>query len=164
MTIMGIDPGSRNLGYAIVSLESSRVKLLEAGVIKNRTTNINEQIMGIDVGLEELFGRFPIDEVAVENIFFAHNPKTVLKLAQIRGAILLKILQRFEDFYEYSPLEVKRSVVGSGKATKEQVEFMIRRLLGIKKPIRPFDISDAMAVAFTHTQRRKHSSSHQPKS
>jgi crossover junction endodeoxyribonuclease RuvC len=153
MIVLGIDPGSKNLGYGVISNSQGVIKLLEAGVIKIKPTSLDEQILEIDLALDEIFERFEIDEVAIENIFFAHNPKSVLKLAQIRGAILLKVMQNIKNFSEYSPLEVKRSVVGNGKASKEQVEFMIRRILGIKNEIKPLDISDALAVAFTHIQR-----------
>jgi len=96
-----------------------------------------------------------IDEVAIEDIFYAYNPKTVLKLAQFRGALSLKILQEIGYFYEYTPLQVKKALTGNGKAGKEQVAFMVRRLLNIKKEIKPFDITDAMAIAITHSQRVK---------
>ncbi|EOB6307090.1 crossover junction endodeoxyribonuclease RuvC, partial [Campylobacter jejuni] len=90
------------------------------------------------------------DEVAIEDIFFAYNPKTVLKLAQFRGALSLKILQIHGDFAEYTPLQVKKAVTGKAKATKEQVAFMVKRLLGLSKDIKPLDITDAIAVALTH--------------
>ena len=96
-----------------------------------------------------------IDEVAIEDIFFAHSPKTVLKLAQFRGALSLKILQEVGYFYEYTPLQVKKAVTGNGKAAKEQVAFMVKRLFGIKKEIKPLDITDAMAITLTHLQRVK---------
>jgi len=91
--------------------------------------------------------------VAIEDIFYAHNPKTVLKLAQFRGALSLKILQEVGYFHEYTPLQVKKALTGKAKATKEQVSFMVRHILGIKKEIKPFDITDAMALAITHAQR-----------
>ena len=96
-----------------------------------------------------------IDEVSIEDMFYAFNPKTVIKLAQFRGAISLKILQNFGNFSEYTPLQVKQAVTGNGKATKEQVSFMVKRLLGIKKEIKPLDITDAIAIALTHSQRIK---------
>jgi crossover junction endodeoxyribonuclease RuvC len=76
-------------------------------------------------------------------------------LAQFRGALSLKILQEIGYFYEYTPLQVKKALTGNGKATKEQVAFMVKRVLGIKKEIKPLDITDAMAVAITHSQRVK---------
>jgi len=100
-----------------------------------------------------IFKENKIDEIAMEDIFFAYNPKTVLKLAQFRGALSLKILQEFGNFAEYTPLQVKKAVTGNGKAAKEQVAFMVKRILKITKEIKPLDITDAIAVAITHSQR-----------
>jgi crossover junction endodeoxyribonuclease RuvC len=154
LIVLGIDPGSKNLGYGILEIKNRKIRLLEAGLIKTKTINLDEQILDLEAGLEDIFERFVIDEVAIESIFFAHNPKSIIKLAQIRGAVILKVLQKIGKFYEYSPLEVKRSAVGNGKASKEQVAFMMKKILNIKKEIKPFDISDALAVAFTHSQRK----------
>ncbi len=88
-------------------------------------------------------------------MFFAFNPKSVIKLAQFRGAMSLKILQEIGNFAEYTPLQVKRAVTGNGKATKEQVNFMVKKLLNLKQEIKPLDITDAIAVALTHSQRIK---------
>jgi len=153
MYILGIDPGSRNLGYCILFFNGKSYSLIEAGVLKIKTTILQEQIVELMEGLDLILASHTIDEVAIEDIFFAHNPKTVLKLAQFRGAISLKIIQDIGYFHEYTPLQVKKALTGNGKATKEQVAFMVKRLLGIKKEIRPFDITDAMAIAITHTQR-----------
>ena len=120
-----------------------------------KADELQVQIPQMIEGFDLIFKSHQIDEVAMEDIFFAHNPKSVLKLAQFRGAIMLKLLQEFGQFAEYTPLQVKRAVTGKAKAAKEQVAFMVQRLLGIKKEIRPLDISDAMAVAITHSQRVK---------
>ncbi len=153
MNILGIDPGSRNLGYAIISLQNSHMKLLEAGLVKITPGDFQYQLSQMIEGLDLVFENFPIDEVAMEDIFYAYNPQTVLKLAQFRGAIALRIIQMHGNFSEYTPLQVKKALTGNGKAAKEQVAFMVRRLLGIKKEIKPFDITDAIAVAITHAQR-----------
>ncbi len=153
MNLLGIDPGSRNLGYCILKVEKRSYSLLEAGIIKIKATNLQEQIVELVEGLDIVLKSHPVDEVAIEDIFYAHNPKTVLKLAQFRGALSLKILQEVGCFYEYTPLQVKKSLTGKAKATKEQVSFMVRHILGIKKEIKPYDITDAMALAITHAQR-----------
>jgi len=153
--ILGIDPGTRNMGYAVIGLDKGKLLLIEAGLIKMKQEGLQFQIPQMVEGLEQIFSKHKIDEVAMEDIFYAHNPQTVLKLAQFRGAIMLKLLQEFGQFSEYTPLQVKRAVTGKAKAAKEQVAFMVQRLLGIKKEIRPLDISDAMAVAITHAQRVK---------
>jgi len=155
VNILGIDPGTRNLGYAIISLEAGKMKLVEAGLIKMKADELQVQIPQMVEGFDLIFKDHKIDEVAMEDIFYAHNPKTTIKLAQFRGAMTLKILEEFGPFSEYTALQVKKALTGKGKAQKEQVAFMVQRLLGIKKEIKPLDISDAMAVAITHAQRIK---------
>ncbi|MFT5660438.1 MAG: crossover junction endodeoxyribonuclease RuvC [Sulfurimonas sp.] len=153
MIILGIDPGTRNMGYALIKLEASKISLVEAGLIKMKAEDLQFQIPQMVEGLSTIFSSHTIDEVAMEDIFYAHNPKTTIKLAQFRGAIMLKLLQEFGQFSEYTALQVKKALTGKGKASKEQVNFMVKRLLNIKKEIKPLDISDAMAVAITHSQR-----------
>jgi crossover junction endodeoxyribonuclease RuvC len=155
LIILGIDPGTRNMGYALISLEKGKISLVEAGLIKMKAENLQYQIPQMIEGIDRIFEKFDIDEVAMEDIFYAHNPATTIKLAQFRGAIMLKLLQEFGQFDEYTALQVKKALTGKAKASKEQVAFMVKRLLGIKKEIKPLDISDAMAVAITHSQRVK---------
>jgi crossover junction endodeoxyribonuclease RuvC len=155
MKILGIDPGTRNLGYCILDFDSEKYTLVEAGLLKFKKNILKEQILELTKGLDVILSSYVIDEVAIEDIFFAHNPKTVLKLAQFRGALSLKIILSVGNYEEYTPLQVKKSITGNGKASKEQVAFMVKRLLNLKKDIKPFDITDAMAVAITHAQRLK---------
>ena len=153
MIILGIDPGTRNMGYAIISLERGKISLVEAGLIKMKAENLQFQIPQMVEGLDMIFQKHTIDEVAVEDIFYAHNPATTIKLAQFRGAIMLKLLQEFGQFNEYTALQVKKALTGKAKANKEQVAFMVKKLLNIKKEIKPLDITEAIAVAITHSQR-----------
>lgn len=155
MVILGIDPGTRNCGYSIVKKEKNSLVLVEAGLIKIKEKVLQHQIMELVEGLDTIFKQHTIDEVAIEDIFYAYNPQTVLKLAQFRGALSLKILQVFGNFSEYTPLQVKKAVTGNGKAAKEQVAFMVKKILGIKQEIKPLDITDAIAIAITHAQRVK---------
>ena len=152
---MGIDPGTRNLGYCILNFDGKSYSLIEAGLVKIKTKILQEQIVELIEGLDVILNSHQIDQVAIEDIFYAYNPQTVLKLAQFRGALSLKVLQEIGYFYEYTPLQVKKALTGNGKASKEQVAFMVKRLLNIKKEIKPLDITDAMAIAITHTQRVK---------
>ena len=153
MNILGIDPGSRNLGYAVVAYEEGRLALIEAGLVKIKPVDFQYQLSQMIEGLDMIFSSFSIDEVAIEDIFYAYNPQTVLKLAQFRGALALRIIQLHGKFSEYTPLQVKKALTGNGKASKEQVAFMVKKILGIKREIKPLDVSDAMAVAITHAQR-----------
>ncbi len=157
MKILGIDPGTRNLGYCLLELNSKKYTLIEAGILKFKKNILKEQILEMSAGIDAILDAHEIDEVAIEDIFYAHNPKTVLKLAQFRGALSFKILLSVGNYEEYTPLQVKKAITGNGKATKEQVAFMVRRLLHIKKEIKPYDITDAMAIAITHAQRVKFS-------
>lgn len=155
LKILGIDPGTINCGYAIIEKDVKSVKLIEAGLIKMKTRTLQHQIVELVEGLDLIFSKHTINEVAIEDMFYAFNPKSVIKLAQFRGALSLKVLQEFGNFSEYTPLQVKKAVTGNGKAQKEQVAFMVKRLLNIKKEIKPLDITDAIAVALTHSQRIK---------
>ncbi len=155
MIILGIDPGTINCGYAIIEKSKNRVTLLEAGLIKIKQKELQYQIVELVEGLDTVLKDRVIDEVAIEDIFYAYNPKTFIKLAQFRGALSLKILQDFGNFSEYTPLQVKKAVTGNGKSKKEQVAFMVKRILKITKEIKPLDITDAIAVALTHAQRVK---------
>lgn len=156
MKILGIDPGTRILGYCILDFSCEKYTLVEAGILKFKKNILKEQILELVDGLDSILEAHNIEEVAIEDIFYAHNPQTVLKLAQFRGALTLKVLLSVGDYAEYTPLQVKKAITGNGKATKEQVAFMVKRLLKIKKEIKPLDITDAMAIAITHAQRVKH--------
>ena len=150
MKILGIDPGTRNMGYAILEKSVNKISLVEAGLVKMKPENVQFQMTQMCEAIDQIFNAHKIDEVAIESMFYAYNPQSVLKLAQFRGALSLKILQIYGNFAEYTPLQVKKSVTGKAKAAKEQVAFMVKRILGINKDIKPLDITDAIAIALTH--------------
>ncbi len=156
MIILGIDPGTRVMGYCFLSFTCEKYSLIEAGILKFKERELKAQIMEMVEGMDMLLSMHNPDEVAIEDIFYAHNPKTVLKLAQFRGALSLKILLDVGNYEEYTPLQIKKAITGNGKASKEQVAFMVKRLLNIKKEIKPLDITDAMGIAITHAQRVKY--------
>ncbi|WP_267523464.1 crossover junction endodeoxyribonuclease RuvC [Campylobacter sp. MG1] len=151
MKILGFDPGTRFCGYCLLEKNGSINTLLEAGLIRFKSKELIDNILELNEALEMIFEKVPNASVAVENIFFAYNPQSVLKLAQFRGAMLLKILQTYGNFSEYTALQVKKTITGKAKAEKEQVAFMVKKLLKINKEIKPLDITDAMAVALTHS-------------
>ena len=150
MKILGIDPGTIRLGYCVLELTNTKISLVDAGFLKIGAKILQHQITELVEGIDQILKDHTVDAVAIEDIFFAHNPKTVLKLAQFRGALALKILLEVGNFAEYTPLQVKKAVTGKAKAQKEQVAFMMKTLLNIKGEIKPLDITDAMAVAYTH--------------
>lgn len=129
------------------------MKLIEAGLVKIKPSEFQYQLSQMIEGLDMVFSSHSVDEVAMEDIFYAYNPQTVLKLAQFRGALALRIIQLHGNFSAYTPLQVKKALTGKAKASKEQVAFMVKKILGIKKEVKPLDITDAMAVAITHAQR-----------
>lgn len=150
MNILGIDPGTKNCGYAIIKGEKNTLHLIEAGLIKIKENKLQYQIAEFNEGINIILQNHKIDSVAIEDIFYAYNPKTVIKLAQFRGAISFKIIQELGNFYEYTPLQVKKALTGNGKADKNQVAFMVKKMLNISKEIKPLDVTDAMAIAITH--------------
>lgn len=151
MKILGIDPGTRNCGYAIIDRVNGKNSLIEAGVIKLKQDDLKVQILEVASAFEDIFQIHKICKVAIETMFFSLNPQSVLKLAQFRGAILLKVLEQNAQVYEYAPLTVKKTLTGKARATKEQVAFMVKNILGIKGEIKPLDITDAIALALTCT-------------
>ena len=156
LIILGIDPGTINCGYGVISL-TDKPRIVEAGLVKIKSRVLQEQIVELVEGIDMILKAHKIDEVAIEDMFYAHNPKTVIKLAQFRGALSLKILQEIGNFHEYTPLQVKKALTGKAKASKEQVAFMVKTILGLKSDIKPLDVTDAIAVALTHSQRVKFS-------
>ena len=169
MIILAIDPGTINCGYCVMDLNTTtfKPKLLEIGIIglKTKSKDLLLQINNMDKSLSHLFSNYQIDEVAIEDIFFAHNAKSVIKLAQFRGATLLKLTQELykhtksidentqNKIFQYTPLQVKKALTGNGSSTKEQVAFMVKKILNLKAEIKPLDITDAIAIAITHSQR-----------
>lgn len=115
-----------------------------------KESKLQHQIAEFNEGINIVLANHKIDSVAIEDIFYAYNPKSVIKLAQFRGAISFKIIQELGNFAEYTPLQVKKTLTGNGKADKIQVAFMVKKILGITKEIKPLDITDAIAVAITH--------------
>lgn len=158
MLVLGIDPGSRLCGYGIISVQNFVPNLVDAGVIKIESRELQSQIVEFIEGIDLIFKTYEINEVAIEGIFYAHNPQTIIKLAQFRGAISLKILQEIGNFAEYTPLQIKKALTGNGKADKKQVAFMVKNILKIQGEIKPLDITDALAVALTHAQALRYKS------
>jgi crossover junction endodeoxyribonuclease RuvC len=151
MRVMGIDPGSIKSGYGIVDKTGQDLEAVEFGVIRTSSkTALSERLLQIHKRLHALIEQFQPDVVAVEDVFFAQNAKSALKLGQSRGAILLTAAQSGLEVAEYSPLEVKQSVVGYGRADKVQVQHMVKTLLGLQEIPRPDDAADALAIAICH--------------
>ncbi len=155
MRVLGIDCGTERTGYGVIDSDGRSHALVEAGVVK---TDVGEplemRLLTIARGLREVISRFRPEAAAVEQVFHAANAKTALKLAHARGAALLTVAEAGLELGEYSPLEVKTSVVGYGRAEKSQVQMMVASLLGLARPLDSEDASDAAAVAICHATTR----------
>lgn len=149
--ILGVDPGSLITGVGIVEGHGSRLKSLHWNTIKtNSNQPFAERLKTIHEGIHSAIEQFAPTALALEDIFFATNAKSTIKLGQVRGVVLLAAAQAGIDIHEYSPLEVKQTVVGHGRADKKQVQSMVVHLLGLKLKPDSLDASDALAVAICH--------------
>lgn len=154
MRILGIDPGLQVTGYGIIDVDDGALNCGEAGTIKSGTGATADRLKAIFLKVRELIESEEPDEVALEHGFYGKNVRVALALGQARGAVLLACSLLEKPITEYSPREIKLATVGSGAATKEQVNYMITTLLSLKEPPEPNDVSDALAVAYCHYQRR----------
>jgi crossover junction endodeoxyribonuclease RuvC len=149
--IFGIDPGSERTGYGCIESGGSRHRLIVCGALTAPArATFPEKLTAIHIGLTALLARHRPDCVAVENIFHARNVRSALKLGHARGVALLAAAEAGLSVVEYAPAEIKRAVVGYGRAEKAQVQQMVKLLLGLEAAPTPHDASDALAVAICH--------------
>ena len=151
MKIFGIDPGSERTGYGCVETDGSRHRIITSGAIRTgASASFPEKLLKIHAGLAALLGECQPDCVAIENLFHANNARSALKLGHARGVAMLAAVQSGLPVFEYTPAEVKRAVVGYGRAEKHQVQQMVKLILGLASLPTPFDASDALAIAICH--------------
>jgi len=152
MIVLGIDPGTAVTGYGVVQGErTAAFKLVECGVIRTRPRDpLASRLQEIHAGVVELIQRHRPDALAIEDVFYARNVRTTVVLGHARGVILLAAANASLLIAEYPPAEIKKAVVGTGSATKEQVQFMVARLLRLKSPPQPTDASDGVAAALAY--------------
>jgi len=151
MRIFGIDPGSERTGYGCVETDGRRHHLVACGAIAAPPGHtFPHRLAHIHTELSALLGSCRPDCVAIENLFYATNVRSALKLGHARGVAMLAAVEAGCDVVEYTPAEVKRAVVGYGRAEKHQVGHMVRLLLGLPSTPSPHDASDALAVAICH--------------
>src|SRR5579875_695582 len=154
MRIVGIDCGTERTGFGVIDTDARTHRLVTAGVIRTRPAAALEQrLKTIACELRDVLTTFAPEAVAVEEVFHAINAKSALKLAHVRGVALLLAAEAGLPVSEYSPLEVKMSVVGYGRAEKQQVQLMVQSLLGVGPQFDSFDATDALAVAICHGTR-----------
>ncbi len=157
MIILGVDPGTLVTGFGVIEGSSGHCRVLEYDVIKNRADrSMPLRLLTIYSRLLTIIEQYHPDEFAIETAFAGKNAQSALKLGHARGVSILAAVAHEIPTTEYSPREVKKSVVGNGSASKEQVQAMVRRLLELRGGPTLFDASDALAVALCHYQRVIH--------
>ena len=151
MRVLGIDCGTERTGWGVIESDGRRHVVVSHGVIRASAAKpLSYRLSSIGREVRELLSAHLLDAAAVEDIFFSRNVKTALKLAHVRGVVLAAIADAGVVLGEYSPLEVKSSVVGYGRAEKSQVQLMVRTLTGLRDVLETEDVSDAIAVAICH--------------
>ncbi|MCF8243280.1 MAG: crossover junction endodeoxyribonuclease RuvC [Melioribacteraceae bacterium] len=156
MIIFGVDPGTVLTGFGIINFHKNELIKIDAGVIKpSAKLELAKKLEVIYDDLSRLIKKHNPDEFAIETAFYGKNVQSAMKIGYARGVSLLASVHNNVPASEYSPREVKKSVVGNGAASKEQVQYMIRKLLAINKSNMKFDESDALAVAVCHAFKMK---------
>lgn len=153
--VLGIDPGTRNLGYGAIVLGSRAPRLLAAGVLRARGADVPARLGTLRRELDHLFERLAPDVIVVEQAFAARNVQSALRIGEGRGVVLCCAAHRGATIVQYAPAAAKKSLVGSGAADKTQVARMVEHLLGRKSKDLPLDASDALALALCHAQRQR---------
>lgn len=156
MIIMGVDPGFAITGYGVLDYTGNKFQLIDVGAITTGAElELADRLLVISDDLDMLIAKYKPDAMAVEELFFNTNVKTAIKVGHGRGVALLSAARAGVKIYEYTPLQVKQSVVGYGRAKKDQVQQMVKIILNLEKIPKPDDAADALAVAICHA----HSSS-----
>jgi crossover junction endodeoxyribonuclease RuvC len=154
MRVLGIDCGTERTGYGLIESDGRVHTLIDAGVISTSEKDpLARRLFVIATELRGIIRQYAPDAVAVEEVFFARNVRTALRLSHVRGVALMIAAEAELTLGEYSPLEIKTSVVGYGRAEKSQVQLMVRSLLRLAAPVASEDASDALAVAICHSTR-----------
>lgn len=151
MIILGIDPGVATIGFGVIEAQRGKNRLIQYGTITTPPGHpLSDRLTQIYADMKQLMDTFHPQEVAIEELFFSKNITTGIAVAHGRGVILLAVAEYGVPVYEYTPMQVKQSVAGYGKAEKRQVMDMTRRLLHMEKIPRPDDAADALALAICH--------------
>ena len=151
MIILGIDPGLATLGYGVIEADNNRRRLIQFGTLTTPAGQpMPQRLRAIFQGMNQLMDIYRPDDVAFEELFFSKNITTGMAVSAARGVALVAVVQRTDDLYEYTPMQIKQAVTGYGGADKHQVQQMVKMLLNMKEIARPDDAADALAVALTH--------------
>ncbi|MCI0577739.1 MAG: crossover junction endodeoxyribonuclease RuvC [Chloroflexi bacterium] len=159
MRILGLDPGTATVGYGIVEEDNGQVVAVGFGVITTSPEDATgRRLQIIYQELDQLLARYRPDAAAIEEVFFGRNITTAISVGQARGVLLLALANAGIPVAEYSPPKIKEAVSGYGKASKEQVQFMVQNMLALNEIPRPDDAADGLAVALTHYQYQRYES------
>lgn len=151
MRIIGIDPGTGILGFGVIDIKDGKIKMVDAGVVKTPAhTPLDERLEDIFDSLSEIVKETKPDVMSIEKLFFAQNVTTAISVSHARGAAMLAGRKGKLPIAEYTPLQIKQTVTGYGKADKKQVQEMVRIQLGLTNVPKPDDCADALAAAITH--------------
>ena len=151
MRILGIDPGLATLGYGVIEADRGKYKLIQYGTITTPPKQpMPLRLRAISQGVGQLMEIYRPDEVAFEELFFSKNITTGMAVSAARGVALVAVVERTENIYEYTPMQIKQAVTGYGGADKHQVQHMVKLLLHMEEIARPDDAADGLAVALTH--------------
>lgn len=151
MRIIGIDPGTGILGFGVVDIDGMKTKLVTAGVIKTPAhTPLDERLEEIFDGLTEIIAETKPDVMSIEKLFFSRNVTTAMSVSHARGVAMLTGRKARLPIFEYTPMQIKQSLTGYGKADKKQMQEMVRLQLNLKEIPKPDDAADALAAAITH--------------
>lgn len=151
MRILGIDPGTAIVGFSILDFENNRFKVIDYGCIyTDKEMLMEDRLCKIYSELFEIIKKYEPDEMAIEELFYFKNNKTVISVGQARGVIVLCGRQNNLKINNYTPLQVKTGITGYGKAEKKQIQLMVQRILGLSEIPKPDDAADALAIAITH--------------
>jgi len=152
MKIIGIDPGTGIMGFGIIEVTGTKIKMVEAGVIRTPPhTPHDERLEEIYDSLTEIIAATKPDEFSIERLFFSRNVTTAMTVAEARGVAMLAARKAGLPISEYTPQQIKQTLTGHGKADKKQVQEMVRMQLGLKEVPKPDDCADALAAAITHS-------------
>ncbi len=153
--ILGVDPGTATTGFGVIESDGRRSRFVDAGVITTPAgEDMGRRLATIYSELTELIGEFKPGAVAVELLYFAANSTTAMSVGQARGVILLAAAQVSCPVHEYTPLQVKQAVTGYGRATKPQIQQMVKQLLALSEIPKPDDAADGLAIALTHAHSK----------
>lgn len=151
MRIIGIDPGYAIVGFGIIEYDNGRFKVIDYGAVTTEAdTDFNKRLKTIYSDISQLLDTYKPESMAIERLYFQNNQKTAIDVAEARGVILLSAIQRNLYIGEYTPLEVKNSITGYGRAVKKQVQEMTKRILKLPEIPKPDDTADALAIAVCH--------------